>query len=89
MSSQNQPEIRGPMQPGYETVLTPAALAFVADLTRRFGGRVAELLEARDQLQKRLDDGVLHGRSSLCIARPGELHVLEEASLHEMIARLR
>jgi malate synthase len=59
MSSQNQPEIRGPMQPGYETVLTPAALAFVADLTRRFGDRVAELLAARATLQKRLDDGVL------------------------------
>ena len=40
-------EIRGPMQPGYETVLTPAALEFVADLTRRFGDRVAALLAAR------------------------------------------
>ena len=47
------------MQPGYETVLTPAALAFVADLTRRFGERVAELLDARAKLQKRLDDGLL------------------------------
>ena len=52
-------EIRGPMQPGYETVLTPAALEFVADLTRRFGDRVTELLAARATLQKRLDDGVL------------------------------
>src|SRR3954463_14481957 len=52
-------EIRGPMQPGYETVLTPAALEFVADLTRRFGARVADLLAARATLQKRLDDGVL------------------------------
>ena len=52
-------EIRGPMQPGYETVLTPAALEFVADLTRRFGDRVADLLAARAALQKRLDDGAL------------------------------
>ncbi len=52
-------EIRGTMQPGYESVLTPAALEFVADLTRRFGGRVAELLAARATLQKRLDDGML------------------------------
>jgi malate synthase len=52
-------EIRGAMQPGYETVLTPAALAFIADLTRRFGARVAELLAARATLQKRLDDGLL------------------------------
>jgi malate synthase len=59
MPSQNHPEIRGPMRPGYETVLTPAALAFVTDLTRRFGDRVAELLAARATLQKRLDDGVL------------------------------
>jgi malate synthase len=59
MPSENQPEIRGPMQPGYETVLTPPALAFVADLTRRFGDRVAELLAARATLQKRLDEGVL------------------------------
>ncbi len=52
-------EIRGPMQPGYETVLTPAALEFVTDLTRRFGDRVAELLAARATVQKRLDDGAL------------------------------
>ena len=52
-------EIRGPMQPAYETVLTPAALEFIADLTRRFGARVAELLAARATLQKRLDEGVL------------------------------
>jgi malate synthase len=52
-------EIRGPMQPAYETVLTPAALEFITDLTRRFGGRVAELLAARATLQKRLDDGEL------------------------------
>src|SRR6185295_7136549 len=52
-------EIRGPMQTGYETVLTPAALTFITDLTRRFGARVAELLAARATLQQRLDDGVL------------------------------
>ena len=59
MATQNQPEIRGPMQPGYETVLTPAALQFVADLARRFGDRVTELLAARATWQKRLDDGAL------------------------------
>ena len=47
------------MQPGYETVLTPAALEFVADLTRRFGDRVAALLAARATLQTRLDAGAL------------------------------
>src|SRR5690349_19556264 len=52
-------EIRGPLQAGYESVLTPAALEFVVDLTRRFGDRVAELLAARATLQQRLDDGLL------------------------------
>ncbi|HEY0684615.1 MAG TPA: malate synthase A [Steroidobacter sp.] len=52
-------EIRGAMQPGYETVLTPAALEFVADLTRRFGDRVPALLDARAARQRQLDAGVL------------------------------
>src|SRR5215471_15608141 len=45
-------EIRGAMQPGYETILTPAALEFVVDLTRRFGDRVAALLAARATRQR-------------------------------------
>ena len=32
-------ELRAEMKPGYETILTPAALAFVAGLERRFGAR--------------------------------------------------
>jgi malate synthase A len=36
-----------PLRPGYEAVLTPAALAFVADLARTFGPRVTELLALR------------------------------------------
>ncbi len=52
-------DIRGSMQPGYETILTPAALEFVAELTRRFGDRVTALLEARTERQKQLDAGAL------------------------------
>ncbi len=52
-------EIRGAMQPGYETVLTPAALEFIADLTRRYGERVQQLLAARAERQRELDAGVL------------------------------
>jgi malate synthase len=52
-------EIRGAMRPGYETILTPAALEFVADLTRRFGDRVSALLDARVERQKQLDAGAL------------------------------
>jgi malate synthase len=37
----------GPVRPGYERVLTPEALAFLADLVRTFRPRVAELLEKR------------------------------------------
>ncbi|MGH6610063.1 MAG: malate synthase A, partial [Burkholderiaceae bacterium] len=52
-------EIRGAMQPGYETVLTPAAMEFVVDLSRRFGARVAALLQARADRQRDLDAGTL------------------------------
>src|SRR5262245_60082456 len=52
-------EIRGAMQPGYETILTPAALEFVADLTRRFGDRVASLLASRAARQVEIDAGAL------------------------------
>jgi malate synthase len=52
-------DIRGSMQPGYETMLTPAALEFLADLTRRFGDRITALLDARTERQKQLDAGAL------------------------------
>ena len=42
---------------GYERVLTPEAVGFVADLARRFGPRVAELLAARQARQERIDAG--------------------------------
>ena len=40
-----------------EKVLTPEALAFVADLVRRFRPRVEELLERRREMQRRYDAG--------------------------------
>ncbi|MGF1462925.1 MAG: malate synthase A [Maricaulaceae bacterium] len=49
--------VRGPLQPGYDTILTPEALAFIADLERRFGPRRRALLEARQARQARLDQG--------------------------------
>jgi len=52
-------EIRGAMQPAYESILTPAALEFVADLSRRFGERVKSLLAARVARQGELDAGML------------------------------
>src|SRR5690348_12836493 len=49
--------IDGAVKPGFEKVLTKEALAFVADLQRRFNGRREELLAARIERQKRLDAG--------------------------------
>ncbi|MEO0650113.1 MAG: hypothetical protein AAFZ65_05500, partial [Planctomycetota bacterium] len=39
-------------------VLSPAALQFVAELERRFGPRIDALLEARREVQARLDAGI-------------------------------
>ncbi|RKY21483.1 MAG: malate synthase A [Planctomycetota bacterium] len=49
----------GPALPGSDAVLTSQALAFVADLQRRFGVRRRELLARRVERQARLDAGEL------------------------------
>ncbi len=51
--------LTGEMKPGYEDILTPEALAFIADLERTFGARRLELLERRTEVQAKLDDGWL------------------------------
>jgi malate synthase len=55
----NQPgvEILAPVSESYAEILTPEAVAFLADLQRRFNGRRKELLAARHERQKRLDAG--------------------------------
>ena len=50
-------EIDGAIKPGFEKVLTKEALAFIAELQRKFNGRREELLAARVERQKRLDAG--------------------------------
>jgi len=50
-------ELRGALKPGYETVLTPAALAFIAGLERRFGAERRRLLAERAAVQEKLDAG--------------------------------
>ncbi|WP_036166706.1 malate synthase A [Massilia sp. 9096] len=50
-------EIRGAMQPGYENILTPEALALVAKLSREFEPRRQQLLAARVERTQRLDAG--------------------------------
>jgi malate synthase len=51
---------RGPV-PGSDRVLTAEALAFVADLQRRFGPLRLELLRRREERQRELDSGVRPG----------------------------
>jgi malate synthase len=47
-----------PVVEGTDRVLTPTAVAFVEDLTRRFRPRIYELLERRRATQARFDAGV-------------------------------
>ncbi|MFC7332679.1 malate synthase A [Rhodocista pekingensis] len=49
--------LKGAVQPGFEQILTPEAIAFVVELERRFGARRLELLAAREARQARLDRG--------------------------------
>lgn len=51
--------VKGAMKPGYERVLTPGAMAFVATLERKYGERRRELLAARAERQKKFDAGEL------------------------------
>jgi malate synthase len=52
-------EITGPPVPGADEILTPDALAFLADLQRRFGRERVALLRAREERQSELDAGVV------------------------------
>jgi malate synthase len=60
MMSLNLPaglRITAPVEPGFEAILTPEALAFVAKLHRSFTGRRKKLLAARVERARRLDAG--------------------------------
>ncbi len=50
-------EVHGALQPGYETILTPAALAFVAQLHRMYEPTRRSLLAAREHHQAWYDAG--------------------------------
>jgi malate synthase len=49
--------IHGAMHPGFDTILTPGALALLADVHRRFGAERQRLLAERHARQARLDSG--------------------------------
>src|SRR5688572_7622169 len=48
--------IKGQLKPGYEKVLTPAALEFLTELHRLFNARRIALLEARQERQLKIND---------------------------------
>src|SRR5215813_4708027 len=49
--------IRGELKPGYDKVMTPGAVAFIAELERKFGPVRRRLLARRADIQDRLDGG--------------------------------
>ncbi len=50
-------EVTAPAQPGFDSILTPAALEFVADLNREFNPRRKELLARRRQIHAEIQAG--------------------------------
>jgi malate synthase len=50
-------DVRGPVEGRQEEILTAEALAFVAELQRRFNARRQELLRARAERQRRIEAG--------------------------------
>jgi malate synthase len=57
MTTHARLELRGPIERGFDEVLTPDALEFVAELQREFGARRIGLLDAREQRRARLAAG--------------------------------
>jgi malate synthase len=57
MSIHARIDLDGAIEPGFDEVLTPEALEFLADLEVRFGPRRRELLEARLERRRRLRAG--------------------------------
>jgi malate synthase len=57
MTTHTRMELAGAMLTGFEEILTPDALEFVAELQGQFGARRRELLEARVERRKRLRAG--------------------------------
>ena len=57
--ARNPLEWRGALRPGFDAILTPAALEFLSDLQRRFGLQRNALLAARAERHARFDAGEL------------------------------
>lgn len=61
MSVSGTVEIKAPARPGFEQILTPDAVEFVATLVRKYRGRHAELMAYRATRQSKIDAGALPG----------------------------
>ena len=59
LSLPNGVEVLGPIEPGFETILTEDALLFVAELQRRFNGERQRRLDARKEVDRKLQGGWL------------------------------
>jgi malate synthase len=57
MQQVDEIELQGKAEPGFEEVLTPDALEFIAELQRRYGATRKTLLEARAERRERLRAG--------------------------------
>jgi len=53
--------VNAPLAEGYDRILIPEALGFVAELERRFGKRRKQLLGLREDRQRRFNNGELPG----------------------------
>ena len=53
----SSPTVRGRMHPGFDEILTPDALAFLARLDGEFAGRRADLLAQRRAQSRRINRG--------------------------------
>ncbi len=68
--------ITAPMQSGFDEILTPEALAFVAELQEQFGTRRKELLAKREAVQKEIFAGKkLYFRADTKAIREGDWKV--------------
>jgi malate synthase len=50
-------QLKGPIKPGFERVLTPEAIQFLVELERKFGAERRRLLARRQEVQAKLDSG--------------------------------
>ena len=67
-------EIVGPLKPGYEKILTPDALAFLAKLVRKHAPTRKKLLAYRAERQSKIDEelfDVVAGVEALAAAPTG------------------